>query len=87
MSIHNIADFDDREILAFYAENKKLNVPLISPKLGWVIFAKTSLDSQSAWDYFNFRYMGQFNISDMYLLGTDRHQEFIYGILVTPCQQ
>jgi len=80
-------NFDDNEILAFYAENKVHNLPLLSPRLGWVIYSIGSPDSDEAWAYFNFRWMGQFNINDMYLLGTDRHQEPIYGLLVTPCQQ
>lgn len=86
MKPHLTNNLDDHQIMAFYAQNAVFNKPLYESGTGWLIFTVSTLTSDDAWAYFMFRYMGEYNIDDMYLIATTESGDNTYALLVSRCQ-
>ena len=87
MVTQNNDNFVYDEISAFYAHNSTLHIAKFVPNVGWVMFEHCHLSSDDAWAFFAFRYMGVFNLTDMYLLSDAPDDGNIYALVVAPCQQ
>ena len=74
------------EMWAFSTQVISIKQPFVDEDRGWIIYVESSLEVGDLFNFVQFRFLGQYNVNDAYVVSDSDDGQTLYRFEVTPCQ-